>query len=88
VDSPLGSSDRQAAEEDEELEFAGPVLALVALGAVVEPEEAGAAGVAAGVAEEPAVVVSDEAGVFVFSEPGAAAFSGESLPEPGFILSE
>jgi hypothetical protein len=72
------------------------VLALVAPGAVVEPEEAGAEGVAAGVAEEPGVVVSDEAGVVVFSEPGAvvfsepgaAAFSGESPPEPGFILSE
>ncbi len=64
------------------------MLGVLALGAVAEPEAAGAEGVAAGVDEEPAVVVSDEAGVFVFSAPGAAAFSGESLPEPGFILSE
>jgi len=85
---PLRSSDRQAAEEDEELELADPVLGVLVLGVVAEPEAAGAEGVGAGVDEEPAVVVSDEAGVFVFSDPGAAAFSGESPPEPGFILSE
>ena len=64
------------------------MLGVLALGAAAEPEEAEAEGVAAGVAEEPAVVVSDEAGVFVLSELGAAAFSGASPPEPGFILSE
>lgn len=81
-------SDRQAAEEDEELELEDPVLGVLALGAAVEPEEAGAEGVAAGAAAEPTGAVSDEAGVFVFSAPEAAAFSDDSLPEPGFILSE
>lgn len=81
-------SDRQAAEEEEELELEDPVLGVLALGVAVEPEEAGAEGVAAGAAAEPAVAVSDEAGVFVFSVPEAPAFSDDSLPAPGFILSE
>jgi hypothetical protein len=47
---------------------------------------AGAAGAA--VEAGLALVLSDEAGVVVLSVPDAAGFSDESLPAPGFILSE
>ena len=56
---------------------------LLVEGAVVV---AGAAG--AGVEAGPAPVLSDEAGVFTLSVSDAAGLSEESLPEPGFILSE
>ncbi len=86
--SPRCFSDGQAAEEDEEFELEDPVLGVLPLGAAAEPEEAGTEGVGAGAAVELAVAASDAAGVFVFSEPGAADFSDASLPAPGFIFSE
>jgi hypothetical protein len=65
-----------------------PVLGVLALEGAEELVEAGAAGVAAGAVEGLLPAVSDAAGVFVLSEPPATGFSGDSLPAPGFILSE
>ncbi|MDR4480817.1 MAG: hypothetical protein R3B37_13870 [Nitrospira sp.] len=75
-------------EDDEEPELDVPapeVLVLVVEDALVL---AGAAGVEAGVAAGLAAVLSVEAGAFALSVPDAAGFSEESLPAPGFILSE
>lgn len=54
----------------------------------MELDAAGAGAAAAGVAAGLVPPFSDEAGVFVFSASEAAGFSDDSLPEPGFILSE
>ena len=77
---------RYAAEEDDELDE--PVLDGLAPEVAVELDEAGAAGAVVGTAAGLVPAVSDEAGVFVLSAPAAAGFSADSLPAPGFILSE
>jgi hypothetical protein len=80
--------DRYAAEEDEELEFDDPVLGWFALEVAAEPAEAGAAGAAVGAAAWLVPAVSEAAGVVVLSAAPVVGFSADSLPAPGFILSE
>ena len=58
------------------------------LDAVVELVDAGVDEAGGGAAAGLVPAFSEEAGVLVFSVSDDADFSGDSLPEPGFILSE
>jgi hypothetical protein len=75
----------QVAEDDEELE--APALDVPGPDEDVEPDGAGEAA-AAGAAAGAVPALSVEAGVFVLSVSDAAGLSADSLPVPGFILSE